>query len=166
MLTRRLRRGLPHSRVKLPSRTRTLLGVTLAVVMSLTLTACQDADTQKQEEVLLSHLHHARKRAGVPPLSVNSGLRDVARRHAEEMAVSKTLSHSPDFAGRVSVVVPNWQRIGENVGYGSTMQAIHDSFMASPGHRANILGNYNIVGVGVSRDEAGRYWVVEVFALA
>ena len=166
MLTRRSRRGLPHGRVKSPSRTRTLLGLTLAVVLSLTLTACQDADTQKQEEVLLSHLQQARQRAGLPPLQVHGGLRDVARRHAEEMAISKTLSHSPNFAARVTAVLPNWQRIGENVGYGSTMQRIHDSFMASPGHRANILGHYNVVGVGVSRDEAGRYWVVEVFALA
>lgn len=165
MLTRRLRRGLPHGRGKSPSRTRTLLGMTLAVVLSLTLTACQDADTQKQEEILLSHLQQARQASGLPPLAVHGGLRDVARRHAEEMAASKTLSHSPDLGARVSAVVPSWQRVGENVGYGSRMQAIHDKFMASRGHRANILGNYNVVGVGVSRDEAGRYWVVEVFAL-
>ncbi|MFP5326700.1 MAG: CAP domain-containing protein [Acidimicrobiia bacterium] len=166
MPTRRLRRGRPHGRGKLPSRTRTLLGLFLAVVLALTLTACQDADTQKQEQLLLSSLQRSRQTSGLAPLSQHAGLRDVARRHAEEMARTKSLVHSPNLAGRVGAVVPNWQRVGENVGYGTSMEAVHKNFMASSGHRGNILGRYNIVGIGVSRDETGRYWVVQVFALA
>ena len=165
MPTRRLRRGLPHGRVKRPSRTRTLLGLTLAIVLSLTLTACQDADTHNQEETLLSQLQQARQKSGLPPLSHHAGLRDLARIQAEHMSQTQKLSHSTDLGGRVGQVV-NWQRVGENVGYGSTMKGIHDAFMSSSGHRGNILGHYNVVGVGVSRDGAGRYWVVQIFALA
>lgn len=165
MLTRRLRRGLPHGRGKSPSRTRTLLGLTLAVVLSMTLSACQDADTQKKEEVLLSHLQQARKGSKLPPLVHHAGLRDLARAQAEQMARTKTLSHTPDLGGRVATVV-NWQRVGENIGYGPSMEAVHQQFMGSAPHRANILGQYNMVGVGVSRDETGRYWVVQIFALA
>lgn len=139
--------------------------MSLAVVLSLTLTACQDADTQQKEDLLLSYLQQSRKAAKVAPLSHDAGLRDLARQHAETMARTKQLSHSPDLGGRVGTVV-NWQRVGENVGYGTSMDAIHQRFMSSAGHRANILGNYNLVGVGVSRDETGRYWVVEIFALA
>ena len=164
MLTRRLRRGQPHARVASPSRTRTLLVLSLAVVLSFTLTACQDADTQKKEDLLLSSLQHERKVSKLAPLTQHAGLRDIARSHAEHMAATKNLAHSPDLGGRVATVV-NWQRVGENVGYGSSMDAIHQKFMSSAGHRANILGNYNLVGVGVSRDETGRYWVVEIFAL-
>lgn len=164
MLTRRLRRGLPHARGKSPSRTRTFLGLTLAVVLSITLTACQDADTQEKEEVLLSHLQQARSHARLAPLSHHAGLRDIARIHAEHLSQTQQLSHLGNLGESVDTVV-RWQRVGENVGYGSTMQAIHDKFMSSAGHRANILGQYNLVGIGVSRDGAGRYWVVQVFAL-
>lgn len=165
MLTRRLRRGLPHGRGKSPSRTRTLLGLTLAVVLSMTLSACQDADTQKKEDLLLGQVQQARKASKLPALSDNAGLRNLARGQAEQMARTKTLTHSPDLGGRVDTVV-RWQRVGENIGYGASMEAVHQQFMASAPHRANILGRYNMVGIGVSRDEAGRYWVVQIFALA
>ena len=165
MLTRRLRRGLPHARVKPTSRTRTLLALTLAVVLSLTLSACQDADTQKKEEVLLSHLQGARRASGLAPLAHHEGLRKIARIHAEHLSRTQKLSHSGNLGASVDTVV-RWQRVGENVGYGTSMDAIHRQFMSSAAHRANILGRYNLVGVGVSRDGRGRYWVVEVFALA
>ena len=164
MLTRRLRRVRPHGRGKSPSRTRTLLGLTLAVLLSITLTGCQDADTQKKEGLLLSQLQQARRQAKLAPLGEHAGLRDIARGQAERMAQTKTLGHTADLGGRVGTVV-NWTRVGENVGYGSSMEAVHQQFMASAGHRANILGSYNLVGVGVSRDGQGRYWVVEIFAL-
>jgi uncharacterized protein YkwD len=35
--------------------------------------------------------------------------------------------------------------------------------MASPPHRANILGNYSHMGVGVAIDGSGRVWVTERF---
>ena len=36
--------------------------------------------------------------------------------------------------------------------------------MNSSGHRANILdGGFNRIGVGVTRDGGGRYWVVQEF---
>ena len=55
-------------------------------------------------------------------------------------------------------VVPQWQLIGENIGTGFAVQSLHDSFMASGGHRANILGNYNRVGIGVVT-QGERIWV-------
>ncbi len=45
-----------------------------------------------------------------------------------------------------------WRSAGENVGWNSgdasPAVAINSAFMASPDHRANILGAYNILGVG------------------
>ena len=54
--------------------------------------------------------------------------------------------------------MPQWQLIGENIGTGFAVQSLHDSFMASGGHRANILGNYNRVGIGVVT-QGERIWV-------
>jgi uncharacterized protein YkwD len=45
------------------------------------------------------------------------------------------------------------------------MAAMHDMWMASPGHRANILNpSYRRIGIGVTQDSSGRYWAVVDFA--
>ena len=36
------------------------------------------------------------------------------------------------------------------------------AFLASSGHRANVLGAYNRVGVGAARDAGGQLWVAVV----
>ena len=56
-----------------------------------------------------------------------------------------------------------WHSLGENVGYGTSVSQLHSAFMASPLHKANILGSdYRFVGVGVAK--AGGYmWVTVVF---
>ncbi|MGH2703523.1 MAG: CAP domain-containing protein [Actinomycetota bacterium] len=45
----------------------------------------------------------------------------------------------------------NWQALGENVGVGGDVEALHRAFMDSPGHRTNFLGDYERVGIGRER---------------
>ena len=52
--------------------------------------------------------------------------------------------------------------VGENVGEGPTVTDIHNAFMNSPEHKANILDHdFTQVGVGVSVDKNGIIWVTE-----
>lgn len=107
-------------------------------------------------------INQARAQAGLPALSVRSDLVAVARRHSARMADADDLHHNPGLAGEVS----GWQKLGENVGRGPTVDAIHGAFMDSPGHRANILSaDFTEVGVGVEVRDGGRIWVTEVFRL-
>jgi hypothetical protein len=55
-----------------------------------------------------------------------------------------------------------WSQLGENVGRGGTVSSLHQAFMNSPGHRANILGEYNYVGIGTGTKE-GVLYVTVVF---
>lgn len=146
------------------ARPKARLAVALALVAILGLGGCMDADTQQKESALLQLTQSARNRSRMPALQLHGGLREVARRHAEHMAGRGALFHSGDLTQAVSAVVPGWTRVGENVAVGSSMDGIHNSLMASPGHRANILGNYTMIGIGVARDGRGRYWVTQVFA--
>jgi hypothetical protein len=76
------------------------------------------------------------------------------------MASSQTLYHNPSLTSQVQ----NWQAVGENVGEGPTVSDIHNAFMQSPEHRANILDHdFTQVGVGVSVDKNGIIWVTEDF---
>jgi hypothetical protein len=105
-----------------------------------------------------------RAAAGLAALAHDPAASDVARAWATSMADRGELQHNPDVVAQVeAAVTPDWARIGENVGYGPRPGAIQDAFMASAGHRDNVLGRYNRVGVGAVRDEGGVLWVAVVF---
>jgi uncharacterized protein YkwD len=99
------------------------------------------------------------------PLVRDTTLIDIARAHSDDMLRRTYFSHvSPDGQSVKDRVVPAYSRTlsraGENIwsGHGydysdTTLMAriIVDSWMSSPGHRANILNpDYNYLGVGVS----------------
>jgi uncharacterized protein YkwD len=97
---------------------------------------------------------------GLPGLPTNIDLSLKAQAWSNQLANDQYLHHSylPDGNGY------NWYRLGENVGVGSSLEQVQDAFMNSSGHRANILdGGFNRLGTGVTRDGAGRYWVVQEF---
>ena len=113
------------------------------------------------ESSFVSHINAERAAQGRSAVKVASDLTSVARRHSERMASSNNLHHNPNLGSEVS----GWQKVGENVGRGPSVGAIHQGFMNSPSHRANILdSDWVEVGVGVVvRD--GQMWVTEVFRL-
>ena len=58
---------------------------------------------------------------------------------------------------------------GENIGWnnnpdGDATAVIHQMFMDSPGHRANILGDWNVMGVGAYKGADGKKMWTVLFA--
>ncbi|HTY72623.1 MAG TPA: CAP domain-containing protein [Actinomycetes bacterium] len=101
----------------------------------------------------------ARSANGVHALASAGDLASIAQRQAQRMADKGQLFHNPNLASEVK----NWQKVGENVGYGPDVQSIHNAFMHSPPHRANILdSDFTQIGVGVVVKN-GVVWVSEVF---
>lgn len=145
----------------IPTHRRSTL-VTLALLLSVLLTVLVPATARADagaEGAFVAAVNAERAAAGLPALSVAGDLVAVARAHSARMADSGNLHHNPNLGSDVS----GWQRVGENVGKGPDVGAIHEAFMASPGHRTNILdGTWTEVGIGVVvRD--GRVWVTQVF---
>jgi hypothetical protein len=127
----------------------------LTGVVSAPSAAASDAGT------LVSSINAARRSAGLPALSSNGALTSVARSWAASMAASQQLAHNPRLSSQVS----GWRVLGENVGTGGSASSIHQAFMSSAPHRANILSSrYTQVGVAAVTG-GGRLWVVEVFRL-
>lgn len=102
----------------------------------------------------------AREAHGLRPLATSVRLTNLADRHSRTMAEESSLFHNlalPNILG-------NWVELGENVGEGPTVGAVHYAFMHSPPHRANILDSrYTQIGVGVATDRSGQVWVTEDF---
>jgi uncharacterized protein YkwD len=110
------------------------------------------------ENQFLSWINIMRAQVGAPPVALNGFLVNYARGQAQLMAAQGGLSHT-DMASRLA----GWFA-GENVGYGSTTNQVHDAFVADAPHYAiMITPRYSQVGVGVYRDGAGRVWVSEDF---
>ncbi|MFP5375404.1 MAG: CAP domain-containing protein [Acidimicrobiia bacterium] len=106
----------------------------------------------------------ARAQAGLPPLAEHGGLDGVAARHAATMAAQGSLHHLPGLADAVARVVPDWTRVGQNVGVGPSVDAVESGLLASPQHRANILGDFTLIGTGAATGGDGRVWVAQMFA--
>jgi len=86
----------------------------------------------------------------------------VARRQAQRMASQGRLYHNPSLQREVT----GWRMIGENVGRGGTVAAIHYAFMKSTAHRANLLDrDFTEVGMGTAVDARGVIYVAQVFRL-
>jgi hypothetical protein len=102
-------------------------------------------DVEKQ---MLEKTNAQRTHYGLPPLVVDRSLIQTARAHAAWMTNNQTLQHTS-------------KNVGENIAMGqhTTDEAVTD-WMASPGHRANILNSsYKRTGVAAYRTKDGTiYW--------
>lgn len=103
-----------------------------------------------------------RSHAGLPGLVVDQVETAQALSWSSLMALTGTLAEDPGSSAAIAAYDPGWQQWGENVGVGSSPESIEAALMASPPHRANILGEYTHMGVGVVIDN-GRVWVTERF---
>jgi uncharacterized protein YkwD len=103
-----------------------------------------------------------RAQRGLPALYVDSVESAQAANWSSLMAFTGKLAEDPNSTAAIASYDPNWQGWGENVGVGPTPQSTEAAFMASPPHRANILGNFTHVGVGVVVTD-GKIWVTERF---
>jgi uncharacterized protein YkwD len=86
-----------------------------------------------------------------------------ATRHSTRMARKGFIFHSTDAQLRDALRGTGWRARGENVGVGSSLDAVQRAFIGSDPHRANILRRaFDHAAVGVVRDD-GRVWATVVF---
>ena len=136
-----------------------LLVVTSAFIVLGLLAEGASADQLSDEERFLQLINSDRAGAGLPGLAMDGSLRDLARRHSGEMAAAGQIFHNSALASQVP---GGWRTIGENVGVGGSVEGLHAAFMNSPGHRANVLGDYDRAGIGVVFSGSTIY-VTEIF---
>jgi hypothetical protein len=142
-----------------------LLAVLSLTTLGVGTVASADAST---EDMFLSQINASRAAVGKPPLAVDSSLRSYARTHSQFMADGNcppkadgspaTICHSTS-AQLQAAAGHGWSALGENVGRGGA-STLHESFMKSSGHRDNILGDYNYVGIGTVYANESTYVTV------
>jgi uncharacterized protein YkwD len=107
-----------------------LLALTLTVGA---LSSCES--TEEERNQVLALVNQSRAEAGLRSLKPNVVLSMKADAWAQKLRDECALSHS-----RLADGAPKeWIKLGENVGFGGSIDQVHTAYLNSPGHRANIM---------------------------
>ena len=123
------------------------------------------------QEAVVQSVNHHRGVAGRATLNIDSRLTAAAQGHSDDMARRQTMSHvgsgGTDGGQRISSAGYGWSTWGENVAAGQATPAdVMSAWMASSGHRANILnGGVSHIGVAATKGANGvMYWTMVIAA--
>jgi uncharacterized protein YkwD len=130
--------------------------------------AASDAGVTVAEQYLLTAANQERAALGLSPLRLDAALSQASALHAEEMAQHEDISHQfpdePDLEDRGANAGVHFSLIAENVGEAPTSVIIHNLWMNSAPHRANLLDpEVNAIGIAVV-DRGDELYAVEDFA--
>ncbi|MFD9545477.1 sigma-70 family RNA polymerase sigma factor [Streptomyces sp. NPDC060022] len=123
-----------------------------------------DPPPSSAAEEVTALVNAERAKEGCAAVRSNSKLATAASRHSADMVSRDYFSHtSPDGSDpgdRITAAGYRWSTYGENIAKGqSTPAAVMDSWMNSPGHRANILNcAFKEIGVGRVDSSGGPVW--------
>ena len=120
------------------------------------------ASNPSVESQVLALVNSDRTTRGLPALAVDPSLVTIARAWSDHLLATGTLSHNYNLPNQISPQASGW---GENVGMGPSATSINSAWLSSPAHYANVVGNYNFVGVGVSTRSDGTQFVTVDYEL-
>jgi uncharacterized protein YkwD len=126
------------------------------------------------EKSLVALTNRSRAAAGLKALKVDSTLTSVARWRSKDMISRDYFSHDIPGYGKVFKKLDAkgfcYKVAGENIGWNTypddeATATIHEMFMDSSGHRANILGkSWDVIGVGAYKGSDGKKMWTVLFA--
>ncbi len=112
------------------------------------------------QQQITSLVNGVRSTQGLSPLVEDPELDRVAMSWAQRLATMGRLEHTSDLSDGMS---DNWLKLGENIGRGGSIEAVHAAWVSSEAHLANITDpKFDSIGVGVVEDD-GTLWLVQRF---
>jgi uncharacterized protein YkwD len=75
------------------------------------------------------------------------------------------MAETGDFAhSNIGSLLGEWSIVGENIGYGPSVQSVFQALVNSSSHYNNMVEpRFTAVGVGVFVDTSGKLWTAHVF---
>lgn len=130
----------------------------------------KNSNFEKMEDELVQMINAIRLEEGLSPLKQHKELAVCARQHSDNMA-KKIVKFGHDGFEDRSKQMKNkikLQSFGENVAYSfnveNPLKAAVKGWMNSTGHKRNILGNFNLTGIGISYNKEGYCYITQLFA--
>jgi uncharacterized protein YkwD len=119
-------------------------------------------------EQILENVNQFRADNGKPPLTMNPDMVETAGIHSQAMAKGTVAFGHDNFDLRfkyVSAKLGGIDAFAENVAMGKMdARQVVDGWAHSPGHRKNMLGNYNLTGIATATAADGTIYFTQIFA--
>jgi len=113
------------------------------------------------ENYVLGEINQVRANVGLGPLALDANISLVSRDWSQQMSTGGFFEHRP--SDQLNVMMPaGWLKWGENIASASNIMVAQDELEKSPGHYANMVGDYTHIGVGIYRS-GGYVWVTQNF---
>lgn len=127
-------------------------------------------DLRPDEIKILELTNAERVKAGKTELVFNPQLKRASDLQASNMAALGVMDHELFIAGqrtlkdRVNLTKYQWSSIAENIARNQkSPKDVVDDWMNSPGHRANIMGNFSEIGIAIRYGPNGEPYYCQVF---
>ncbi|MHC5765131.1 MAG: CAP domain-containing protein [Nostoc sp.] len=129
--------------------------------------AASSMDTAALEQSIFNQINNYRVSQGLPALTRNSAIDNQVRLHSKNMANGTVPFGHNGFSARLNATGVSYRGAAENVaynqGYGDSATVAVQGWLKSPGHLANIRGNYNLTGIGVAKNSQGVIYFTQMF---
>jgi uncharacterized protein YkwD len=123
--------------------------------------------TESLEQSIHNQVNQYRESQNLPPLVLDETISEQARTHSINMVNIDILSHD-GFDNRVEIIkqVIPYSGAAENVAFNMGHARPDDTairgWINSPGHNQNMIGNYDLTGIGVA-ERGGKYYFTQIF---
>lgn len=118
---------------------------------------------------ILATLNHYRITHRLPPLKTNTIIAAEAKKHSMDMANHRLIFGHQGFPNRIKRIcrrIKGCNGGAENVAFNYKPNVVAKGWLASPGHKRNIDGHYNLTGIGIARDKNGKLYYTQIFIRA
>ncbi len=112
------------------------------------------------EQQAYARVNEYRRSRGLAALAWNETIAEQARQHSLAMASGRVPFGHDGFDDRLATIrqtIP-WSAAAENVAVSRTAAGAVDSWLDSSGHLENIVGNYQLTGVGAAAAGSSVYF--------
>ena len=139
--------------------------VPLLVALGLGLAACGQSTPAvgDLEQDAFDGVNAYRAEQGLPALEWNETIAEVCRGHSRAMADGSVPFGHDGFQDRVTALAEtiDWESAAENVhhnfGHDDPARVAVTGWINSPGHEENMVGEYDLTGMGVAEADPGGH---------
>ena len=141
--------------------------ITTQQAMAAAKLGAQD-DVRIQNEILY-YVNAYRAKHHLSPLKMSSVISNEATQHSRHLASKRIPFGHDGFSGRIKRLYAHFKECrggAENVAYYKIdPKVLVEKWVASPGHRRNIEGRYNLTGIGIAHAKKGWAYYTQIFVM-
>ena len=120
------------------------------------------------ERSIYNRVNQYRQSQNLPPLTIDPIISAQAKVHSEKMARVGKIGHE-GFNDRVQSVSKEIvyrsaaENVGYSVGYAQPEAIAVEDWIGSPGHQKNMVGRYDLTGIGSAKNAKGETYFTQIF---